>query len=320
MTWRRLISVSLCVCAVAAIAAAQATTSPPALTIPDYIAQLDKLDAATAELRGNPARATTLANETPSQWQIADSGRKFQISTEPLKFHLRVFAKNADLRALSALRSQIDHLRSQAAEFMKAPEDVSRARTHLKEILARREFRRVHGPSWWDRVQRRIAETLLRFVERVLGASATRNVTKVFVWSLVGVAVLALAIWMYRILRRGSQLESIALGPLPVSAKQWPVRLAEARAAADRSAWRDAVHLAYWAGISFLEERGMWRPDRARTPREYLSLLPEQSEQRPPLFTLTRQFEAVWYGYREAGPAAFRETVAQLEKLGCRCD
>jgi hypothetical protein len=271
-------------------------------------------------LRGNPARAATLANESPSHWQVADSGRNFQISTEPLKVQLSAFAKNGDPKALSALRSQIDYLRSQATEFLKAPEDVSSGRTHLTEILARREFRRVHGPTWWDEVQRRIAEALLRFVERVLGSSAVPKITKVFVWTLVGVAVLALAIWMYRILRRGTQLESIAPGPLPVSAKQWPVWLREARAAADRGAWRDAVHLAYWAGISFLEERGMWRPDRARTPREYLRLLPEESEQRPPLSSLTRQFEAVWYGYREAGPAAFSETVAQLEKLGCHCD
>src|SRR5512146_627551 len=100
MTWRRLISVILCVCAVAVITVAQDRATPLALTIPEYIAELDKLDAATAELKGNPVRAAALANETLSQWQVADGGQTFQISTEPLKVQLRTFAKNGDLKAL----------------------------------------------------------------------------------------------------------------------------------------------------------------------------------------------------------------------------
>jgi hypothetical protein len=33
---------------------------------------------------------------------------------------------------------------------------------------------------------------------------------------------------------------------------------------------------------------------------------------------LTRKFELVWYGHREAAESDFQETLGQLEKLGCR--
>jgi hypothetical protein len=92
----------------------------------------------------------------------------------------------------------------------------------------------------------------------------------------------------------------------------------DARLAADRGNWRDAIHLGYWCGISFLEAQGLWRPDTARTPREYLRLMPSASEHRETLSRLTRTFELVWYGTQEADGNAFFETLAQLEKLGCQ--
>jgi hypothetical protein len=94
--------------------------------------------------------------------------------------------------------------------------------------------------------------------------------------------------------------------------------MAEARAAAAKGEWRDAIHLAYWAGISFLERQGHWKPDRARTPREYLRLLSSASEHRDTLTGLTRIFEVTWYAKRGANEAAFSQTLAALEKLGCQ--
>jgi hypothetical protein len=116
---------------------------------------------------------------------------------------------------------------------------------------------------------------------------------------------------------RGSELEGVELANLPVSAKEWVVWLAEARAAAAKGEWRDAIHLAYWAGISFLERQGMWKPDKARTPREYLRLL-GTNEYRETLNALTRIFELAWYANRGASERSFSETLQELEKLGCR--
>jgi hypothetical protein len=143
-------------------------------------------------------------------------------------------------------------------------------------------------------------------------------VGKYFVYVLIGVAGLALLYLVYRSIFQNPELEEVIPRDLPVSAKEWTIWLAEARAAASRGDWRDAIHLAYWAGISFLEREGFWKPDRARTPREYLRLISGQGQQRDTLVSLTHIFELAWYAKREVNEETFSETLAELEKLGCR--
>jgi hypothetical protein len=69
--------------------------------------------------------------------------------------------------------------------------------------------------------------------------------------------------------------------------------------------------------VAFLEAKGAWRPDRARTPREYLRLLPASSDDGATLAAITRRFELVWYGNASADAEAFAESVANLKKMGC---
>jgi hypothetical protein len=133
----------------------------------------------------------------------------------------------------------------------------------------------------------------------------------------MGLAVAALAFIAYRSLWSSRGFDAVIPMDLPVSAKEWAIWLAEARAAAANREWRDAIHLAYWAGISFLERQGMWKPDRARTPREYLRLLSSSSEHRETLTALTRIFELAWYANRGASERTFSQTLEELEKLGC---
>ena len=165
---------------------------------------------------------------------------------------------------------------------------------------------------------RRAVRFLFHLLARLFGLSSIPTIGKYFVYGLIGLAVLAFAYFAYRTIVRGSELEGVALANLPVSAKEWAVWLAEARAAAAKGEWRDAIHLAYWAGISFLERQGMWKPDQARTPREYLRLLSSASEYRETLSALTRIFELAWYANRGASERSFSETLEELEKLGCR--
>jgi hypothetical protein len=61
----------------------------------------------------------------------------------------------------------------------------------------------------------------------------------------------------------------------------------------------------------------MWKPDRARTPREYLRLLSSSSEHRETLTALTRIFELAWYAKRGASERTLSQTLEALEKLGC---
>src|SRR5205807_6946990 len=121
----------------------------------------------------------------------------------------------------------------------------------------------------------------------------------------------------YRAIWKRQAFTEVIPKDVAVSAKEWAIWLAEARAAAAKGEWRDAVHLAYWAGISFLERQGLWRPDRARTPREYLRLLSSSSEHRETLTALTRIFELAWYAKRDASESTFSQTLQELEKLGC---
>ncbi|HUK62767.1 MAG TPA: DUF4129 domain-containing protein, partial [Dongiaceae bacterium] len=193
--------------------------------------------------------------------------------------------------------------------------DRSTDRRALTAILARHEFSAVHGPTWVDRLKRWIADLLLRLVDLIFGASSFPVIASIVVYGLIGLAVLVTALWVYRTLA-GRQSPQVVPARVPISARPWTAWLSEAREAAAAGRWRDAVHLAYWAGVSCLESRGVWPPDRARTPREYLRLLPDTSEHRPALSALTRTFEPVWYGNRAADSETFAEAVAELERLG----
>ena len=75
--------------------------------------------------------------------------------------------------------------------------------------------------------------------------------------------------------------------------------------------------MAYWCGIAFLEDKGAWRPDRSRTPREYLRVLGAAHEHRPVLQSLTRELEHVWYAGGDADASRYDAMLGELEKLGC---
>jgi Domain of unknown function (DUF4129) len=55
----------------------------------------------------------------------------------------------------------------------------------------------------------------------------------------------------------------------------------------------------------------------ARTPREYLRLLPAGNPHQQSLRALTVQFEAVWYSMQKADQEQFERTITELERLGC---
>ena len=176
----------------------------------------------------------------------------------------------------------------------------SAERDKLADILSRREFEKVRGESWYDRLKQAAQRWLFNLLQRIVTSSAFPVVGRVVIWALVALAVVAAAFWVVRNYRQSNVYTQFAGSPDVVSAKPWRDWQAEANAAAQAGRWRDAVHLSYWAAISFLEAQGLWRPDLARTPREYLKLLPEGDSHRDPLQELTRSFEKVWYGTRHS--------------------
>ena len=106
--------------------------------------------------------------------------------------------------------------------------------------------------------------------------------------------------------------------PFVPSARNWRSWLAEAHEKAAVGEWREAIRLGFWATVSRLESDGAWRPDKARTPREYLNAIPAVSEARSPFAAVTKTFETAWYGGRPASAGDFERFKAEIEKLGCR--
>ena len=285
----------------------------------EYIANLDRLSTLANQSQEDPAAAESAINQLRGNWKVDANGQSFEIDTSWLIDQFEKLKSNSNSsNARDQLLERLNALKADAEAFQQTPPDSAAARAALNHILARREFHQVRGPTWWDQMKFRIWMWIFRLLSRFFGSSSAPLVGRALVWTLVGVAVIGLAFFVYRTIRQNARIESIMPEALPVSAKQWRVWMEEARAAASQLLWRDAVHLAYWAGISFLEANGMWRPDQARTPREYLRLLPADSQHRSTLSALTRQLEATWYGNQPAGPETFSETLSQLENLGCR--
>jgi hypothetical protein len=294
------------------------TTPNHALTAAEYRAELDGLLATTQQLDRPGTETPDVLEHLPLSWPVHTEQRDFEISTEGLHRDVRRYDKEKNPANATVIRTRLESLRREIVSFELTPPDASARRKALDSIMSRSEFSDVHGPTWTDRLRRWILEKLFRFLRRLFRSSAIPSIGKYFVYGLIAIAGLALLYLAYRSIFKNPEFEEVVPRGLPVSAKEWTIWLSEARAAGARGDWRDAVHLAYWAGISFLEREGFWKPDRARTPREYLRLISAQSEQRETLTALTRIFELAWYAKRDASEQTFSQTLEQLEKLGCR--
>jgi hypothetical protein len=304
--------------ALVTLAGAAWAQTPPQITTDRYLADLDELIAATDRLTDHPDELSAVVARIPDYWRLESAQGTIEIPTATLSQALTEWGKAPDDKALSRVRDHLALLRSEARDYARAPADSAEARARLNAILSRREFNDVHGQTWQDRLRQAIQDFLIWLLGEAFRSSTIPTIGEFLIYALVVAAFIALAIWVYRSLRKSAETaETLAL-PQPVSAKEWSAWLAEARGEAERGNWANAIHLAYWAGISLLEAQGAWRPDQARTPREYLRLLPASSEHQPTLMALTRGFEIVWYGGHEADAGAFAETMTHLEKLGCR--
>jgi hypothetical protein len=299
--------------------AAEAPASFNSLAPEQYLETIDQCLAAVRAIKSTQA-AGDLLRSLPPEWHVKAEETEFAVSTDMVRQNLAEWQEKQNQAALDRASQYLETLREDAQAYETRASDFSARHAQLNDILSRREFQNVHGQTWLDRFKQRIFDLLIRILGRAFTSPAMPALGSILVYGLIAIAVAAVVYWMYRSLRDSAHLETIMPVAVPVSAKQWSVWMSEARLAASRADWRNAVHLAYWAGISFLEAKGSWRPDQARTPREYLRLLPATSQHQPVLLALTRHFEAAWYGMHDVGPEGFAQTVTELEKLGCPCN
>jgi hypothetical protein len=291
-------------------------TPPQTLSLEQYIAALQQLRQAVPPSPANAAKFT--APQLPPEWHVAADAREFSVSTADLRQSFNEFAKQRTPANRDAVSAQLDLLLRDAQAMQATTSNFSAEHNKLAEVLARREFRNLAGESWYDRLKRAAQLWVLHLLQRIFTSSAFPAVGRVVIWTLVALAIAALAWWLVRNYREKNIYPQFSGAPDAISAKPWRDWQAEAQLAAQEGRWRDAVHLTYWAGISFLESQGLWRPDLARTPREYLRLLSSGDEHRAPLQQLTGSFEKIWNGKEAATAETFTGACAMLEQLGCR--
>jgi hypothetical protein len=309
-------------------ASAQNQQSGPTLSLAQFQAQLDQLNSQVTALGAQPQNAEALRKSLPKQWTVAGGSpaKNVEVSATAIDQALTDFQKQLPARKKATLRelhTQLLAMRAEVDGYTK-PEAANPAmRKRLDNILAAREFGSIQGPNFWDTLRERIAAWFEKWWDKLFGKihispPSVEWVGRIFVWVVICAAACVLAVWLFRIYRRKPQEYTREIMPFAPSAKSWRIWLAEAREQAARGDWRNAIHLSYWASVSYLEASGLWAPDRARTPREYLRAVDGRDPKKPPFTSLTRRFESVWYGSRQAGPSDFDATLAELEKLGCQ--
>jgi hypothetical protein len=208
-----------------------------------------------------------------------------------------------------------------ALEDAVLPERVQQGRVQVDQVLATKEFRKEPEPTWIERKWRAFVEWLNRIFGKSLDAvSAAPGWLKYVFEALLFLApAVLLLLWMMRqvredrmrIAKSGEREERGTLAP----ANEW-LKLAEEFAG--QSDWRQAIHALYWATIAGFEKRRVWRTNRTRTPREYLSLLAMDAPARVALMEQTRLFELTWYGYREASSDDYARALQLQSSMEAR--
>ncbi len=244
--------------------------------------------------------------------------------------HLIPGEKSAPLSVDSLLaeaqaRLQIDE--KQAGSPAEPATSFASQRAALNAILAQRAYQGSTQASPVDRFREWLYNQLDKFLASMVRFGSR---SRWIVWSLRVLLVLGICVGLVWAIVRIERDSRIKLVPDVVpsadapSAREWQLWLADARAMAQKGQWRDAIHFVYWAAIARLESnvgsRRPWPTDRARTPREYLRLMPGADPRTPTLTALTLSFERTWYGGRAAESGDFEAALELASSLGVKSE
>jgi hypothetical protein len=295
---------------------------PQTLTLKEYIAELDHCATVLDASPISPAAVEALRDSLPSHWTVTAEDRSYAIGTQWLSGDLVEIERNPgpNTPALAQARQKLELYRADAqalATSIDSKSDPLPSRSRLNSILGSREFRGQQGPTWFGVLGRRILDWIDRQLDKIFGPIRRKKLGNVVAWIAIGLVGVLLLFWTLRFLMRAGQGADMDLtGAAPIG-NDWRRWLREARDAAGRGDFRTAIHAAYWTAIVRMEEMKSLPEDRARTPRESLRLIGRDSSAYAPLAQLTRRFELVWYGYRNATAADWDDAAQQLEMLGC---
>ncbi|MFZ0479175.1 MAG: DUF4129 domain-containing protein [Terriglobales bacterium] len=292
------------------------------LSLAEYKSRLEQYSAQIHKVAQHPEYAVDFHRDVPSAFQVQTQSGVFTVSMEFLHKGLETFLKSAPSSKptiLSRLDGRINAMGAEAGSFEQARGGDPVTRERLTRILSAREFGRVRGPTELELLEQRIRDWINKKLDKLFpSAPDLDQLGQIFVWIVIAIVSSILAVWLYRQSRERMLDTPKEITPFVPSAKSWRTWLAEAREKANSSEWRDAIHLGFWAAVSRMESDGVWPPDKARTPREYLRAIPSSSENKPSFAAVTKTFEAAWYGGRPASADDFERFLSELEKLGCR--
>lgn len=294
-----------------------------------FIQELTRLDTRLKAAEKSPEALRAYRESLPKTWAVNSGGRHLDVPTDLLVSRLVKAEKQPELRAqqLNEARGYLEALAGETAFLsIQPPLRTESAKTKLDAILARPEFALTRQQSWWDKIQARINEILFNALVRMLrGIGGQASLGYVLLWVGICAAAILIAYWIFRRWHGSARMEEMALQAAAIPLLSWQEWIFAARGAAARADYRTAIHCAYWAGITRLQDVGALSPDRAKTPREYLIALTKSKLILPETFAtrhlalsmLTARFEKIWYGYQAATETDFRDSVTQLEDLGC---
>ncbi len=293
--------------------------SDTAYSMPAFTAELQRLSD-LLDSNPSPKDIATLRDSLPKQWMLSTTERTYSVSTDILDKELAAGANNE-------AKVWVDHLLAEVQSYSDPHSgSLDDPRGELKKILSGSEFAGVRPPTSWDLLRERIANWISRLLGRIFGGLERYPIGgQILFWVVVVGCVGFIAMWLFRFMVSRDRMNSLPPGEIVASTRTWQEWVRAAREAANRNDFREAVHSAYWAGITRLEDNGVLPKDRTKTPREYLRLVSEPSPHelaprpiyREPLTELTKRLERIWYANRGASPEDFRDTLRQLEALGC---
>ena len=292
------------------------------LSLPGYKSRLEQYSGQIQRVGEHPEYAVDFYRELPSSFQVQTQAGSITVSVEFLRDGLGTFLKSipsSKRTILSQLAGRIQKMRAETNSFERARDGDPATRERLNRILSAREFGRLRGPTELELLEERIRDWIDRKLYRLFPNTPDLDqLGQIFVWIVIAIVSSILAVWLYRRSRERLVAPAKEIVPFVPSARSWRAWLAEAREKATLGQWREAIRLGFWAAVARLESEGMWWPDKARTPREYLNAIPSASQNKPPFAAVSTTFEAAWYGERPASARDFERFMSELEKLGCR--
>jgi hypothetical protein len=310
---------------------------PKALTSPEsptfngatFIQELRRLKAELDTARKSPETLRSYREALPEAWSVEADGRRYEVPSSAVVSRLRKAEADPQVRRqqIEQARDYLDALAAETASLSgQSSPPTDSARTKLDAILAQPEFKRGHKETWWDRLRARIDEAIYSALARIFRrVGGQTELGTILLWVGICAAAVLIAYWIFGRWFRAARMEEMALQSSLATARSWQEWVFAAREAASRGDYRAAIQCAYWAGIARLQELGALSADRSKTPREFLRALTKSkllvaethSSRYQALSLLTSRLEKTWYGYQIATETDFRDSLSQLENLGC---